>query len=238
MTRYAPRKVARLAMVLAALFTLITCAIPAAAARLKHKVAVADVAQVDEVALDELRDASHAVMVSETAAGGMAARVKEARAEVNRSQEQVRAEAADMAAAKAERKAAGKNEDEARLEAAEELLSGSRDSLAQARAHLRWARRSLDAHKAERDRADAALALARAELELARVRLLADQRVPAAENYAAADFYAQVTQHTTKLRKVTETAMRKEQRALEARVTWGAYAVDETAPPVEPTEPE
>lgn len=219
----------RKALPLLATITLVACSAAAKAGKLKHTVSVADLAQVEVSQLDGLQDAEHAVMVAETTLAGMDAKIEEAKAEVTSANQEVAAKRADITAAKAEQKAAKKNADDARLIAAEDRLAQAKEDLATAQARLKWAKNNLEARKAEKQQAQASLELTRAELELARAQLLADTDVPASANYATADFYSQVTSRTAALRKATEQAMRKEQKALEARDAWISRTPPETS---------
>lgn len=190
----------------------------------KREVNLADLAGIDPVVLEALKDEEHAISTARIELAAAREAETRSKAALKAVETELGAETADRKAAEAELKAAKKNEDSARIEQASALLEQTEADLDADRRLLRWKKQVVDAAGARSKAAAALVELRRAELQAARARLVAQSGSGMEEKYDIAKFEASVQSLRNDYDRARARMQDEQARAENLRRSWRAVA--------------
>lgn len=183
-------------------------------------VELADLAQLSQKGLEDLKDGEFEVFLAQVRLAGAKDALKEANAELKAAKKILSSRKSDLKATEAEFKVAKESQDQERFTRAESALPKSQEAYTTAELNVAWKAQEVKARKASVERAELELKIAEIQRDLARVSQLVSEEVPAAQKYSAENLEKSLKKKEKNLVK----ARRDEERELwEAKKTKEDY---------------
>ncbi len=175
---------------------------------------LADLAQLSQKGLEDLKDSEFEVFFAQVKLAGAKDDLKKANGELKAVKKNLSSEKSDLKAAEAEVKAAKEIQDKERLTRAESALQKSQEAYTTAELSVAWKAQEVKTRKASVEKAELELDIVEIQRDLARVTKLVSEKVPAAQKYSADNFEKSLAKKQKDLTK----AKRDEEREMwEAR---------------------